>query len=603
MKKGYGHINSLRVTSNDSKLEEEKKIQNFIEKIAMEYFENRNMQAVNEYLEERTSWIGTGKNEFSRNLTEARLALEKESKEYSGAFHISKLKYKMVSLEYTGYVVYGIITAAPEDLLISKENIRFTAIIEETEQGPKLLHLHFSHGDSLQEEGQYFISSSALSDNKMLRLKLDAHHKELENLTKKIPGGVHQCENDPHLTLLSMSDGFLGLFGYTREEIHILFKDQFMNMIHPDDRKAILCRIDEQLKHGKDIELEYRVLCKNKEAIWILDKGRLLKDIDGKSSFYCILIEINDRKREQEALRLSLERHEVIMNQTTDIIFEWDIQKDTLIFSPNWEKKFGYHAIDKNICTQIPSSQNIHPEDIAAFIKIMKDAGSGVPYTETEFRIRNIKGRYLWCRIRATTQYNENKQPIKAIGVIIDIDAEKQENQALMEQAQRDSLTGLYNNKTITILIKKQLQKIKNKELGAILTIDIDHFKSINDTYGHLCGDKILSGIASILKKEIRSTDLAGRTGGDEFLVYLSGIRDKKDIQKKADNLLKAFRALSPKENTSPITCSIGAVVFKKGDNDYLKLYKYADLALYYQKNNGRDGVTLYSPELFEDKN
>lgn len=414
---------------------------------------------------------------------------------------------------------------------------------------------------------------------------------------KNIPGGMMRCANDSMLTLLAMSDGFFAMFGYTREDIRILFGDKFINMVHPGDRPVVLKKVRDQLSVGSELELEYRVLRKVGPPVWILDRGRLLDD-EGKKTFYGLLLEINERKKEQEELRLTLERHQVIMDQTTDIIFEWDIVQDTLSFSPNWRKKFGYEPIHKHISRLLPRSGNIHSEDMSAFLKIMKDTAAGIPYSEAEFRIGDSAGRYLWYKIRATAQYNDDHQPIKAVGVIIDIDVEKKHKQALLDQAQRDALTGLYNKAAVNKLVEQRMLEKSVPTNQALMIIDVDRFKDVNDIFGHLCGDSVLSDVAAILKGCIRSTDFAGRIGGDEFLVYLPEIPDEKTARLKANSIMNALHSLKPEKAALPITCSIGAAVCPRNSVDYLMLYKRADLALYRQKNSGRNGFFFYSPEL-----
>lgn len=434
-------------------------------------------------------------------------------------------------------------------------------------------------------------------DNKALRLALDATEQQLANLTQNIPGGAHQCAGDSELTLLSMSDGFLKMVGYTREEIGTLFQNKLINLVYPGDRGALMKSIGTQFKEEAEAELEYRVLRKYQEPIWVLDRCRKMTDEQGGLSYYCLLVDITKRKQEQEALRLSLERHKVIMDQAADIIFEWDIVNDTLIFSSNWRKKFGYDAIDSNISDRIPLSSNIHKEDMQAFLKIMHDTSKGLPYSETEFRIKNSKNRYFWCRIRATTQYDSDAHPIKAVGVIVDIDEEKRQKQKLLDQAQRDALTGLYNKTTLLTLAEQRMLNKGGPGYQTLMIIDVDHFKAVNDTYGHLAGDSVLSDIAAALRKGTRAADLVGRIGGDEFLVYLPEVTDETAARQKAAQLLEAFRHITPKPGTPPITCSIGAAFFPRGSIDYYALYKCADQALYQQKSNGRNGAAFFGSD------
>ncbi|MEG1359709.1 MAG: diguanylate cyclase [Clostridia bacterium] len=304
--------------------------------------------------------------------------------------------------------------------------------------------------------------------------------------------------------------------------------------------------------------------------------------------------EITNRKQEQEELRLRLEQHQIIMDQTTDILFEWDIRKDVLEFSSNWRKKFGYDAIASAISGRIPLSKNIHTEDMPAFIKIMKDTAAGVPYSEAEFRIKNSKGRYLWCHIRATAQFDSAGRAIKAVGVILDINEEKKEKQKLQKLAQRDSLTGIYNKAATNALVAHCMEDFDCTVLQALMMIDVDYFKSVNDTYGHMAGDNLLAAVAAQLKSNIRGGDVAGRIGGDEFLVYLPEVESEDAALRKAKALHTALDLLSPKPGAPHITVSIGMAVFPHGTVAFSDLYRYADEALYQRKDEGRDGVSVY---------
>lgn len=577
-------------------MDQKQEVSGFIHELMTQYFEKRNMQAVQSYLDNRTSWIGTGIGELSRNLQEAKTALHEEVVEYDGGFTIADSNFEYVALSDQYGIIYGTIKAIPEDSVLSEENIRLSAVIHWTEDGLKLMHIHFSHADLAQEKGTYFVKQTMRADNQSLRHELSLREIQLANLTKNIPGGAHQCANDANLTLISMSDGFLSMFGYNREEVETQFQGKFINMIYPEDRASMLKNMYAQLAKSDHMELEYRVLCKNGQPVWVLDKGRLIDKGDGDCCFYCLLMDITGRKHQEEELRLSLERHQVIMNQATDIIFEWNILTDDLSFSTNWVKKFGYKAIDHDVSKRIPFSENIHSDDIPSFMKLMKDTREGVPYSETEFRIRDNLGHFYWCRIRATVQYSSDGRPIKAVGVIVDIDEEKKQKKELIEQAQHDTLTGIYNKATMNALVQRRM-KTADQGNQALLIIDVDHFKSVNDTYGHLSGDSVLSNVATALKNSIRSSDLVGRIGGDEFMVYLPEISDEEAARQKAEHILTAVNSIFPDVNVPCITCSIGAVVTSNQlkNVNFETLYQRADRALYHRKNIGRGGVSFWN--------
>ncbi len=419
---------------------------------------------------------------------------------------------------------------------------------------------------------------------------------DLQTLTDNIPGGMHQCLADPYFTITTMSNSFLALFGYSREEIAGQFHNRFIEMIDPDDRPMVKKALRAQLSTGNTLELEYRVRRKDGTLLWVLDKGKLARLPDGTPTLYCVLLDVTQQRKEREELRLSLERHRIISDQTTDIIFEWNIPADTLSFSTNWRKKFGYDPIREKISSQIPLSKNIHSEDIDAFIKIMKDTASGVPYSEAEFRIRDTFGAFTWCRIRATTQYDENHQPVKAVGVILDIDQDKKQRQLLMEQALHDSLTGLLNKAAVKQQVETALNRSDMKS-GILFLLDLDDFKNVNDRYGHLCGDTLLADAAGELKRLFRSTDIVGRIGGDEFLIFLPDATDAA-AAKKAREIMSALSSVTIDGGRSRLSCSIGSASFPRDSRDFYSLYHCADLALYHVKYHGKGRHAAFLPHM-----
>lgn len=576
----------------------------FIKHLQTLYFEQRDLSALLSVLTDDTSWIGTGAQEFCRDLVSAQEALALEEQEYNGCFTIIMENWDVSCISETAFVVYGEIIVQPDDSELADVYNRISAVCIKTAEGMKLLHLHMSSPDADQEPGHFFVKRENSVRRETLRMRaensaneLKERNDELEALTENIPGGVHQCANDMDLTLLSMSSGFLNMFGYTREEISDYFQDKFIYMVHEEDRFNFVKAVCEQLTYSSNVEFEYRVQCKDGRIVWVLDRGRVIEDQECSETFFCMLLDITEQKAEMEELRLTLERHQIIMNQTTDIIFEWDITKDTLTFSSNWRKKFGYEAIKDSISEKIPLSENIHPNDMKLFMKIMMDAAAGVPYSETEFRIRDAFGNFRWHRIRATVQYDNQQRPIKAVGVILDIDADKKQNERLLEQVQRDPLTNLYNKLAVRDLVTKQINENTGDFYQALLIIDLDNFKGVNDTFGHLCGDSLLSDVASVLKSHFHVGDIVGRIGGDEFLVYLPKVAEKEEAAKKIQSLLASLGSLKPRHDASPISCSIGVAFFKQGVADYITLYKCADSALYQIKAQGKNNFAFYDSE------
>lgn len=227
---------------------------------------------------------------------------------------------------------------------------------------------------------------------------------------------------DEWFTVPEMSDGLAELLGYTKEEVEKKFKNRFIDIIYPGDREMVRHQVESQLRTGKTIEQEYRVIDRSGKIVWLLGKGKLIVDTDGNEYIYEAVLDITKSKEDQEELRLTLERHKIIMEQTNDIIFEWDILKDQVIYSSNWIKKFGYEPIKDNIRKKLSQVSHIHPQDCPLFLNFLDEFVKGVPYRETKIRLADGNGRYRWCRVRATAQFDPRGRALKVVGILNDAD-------------------------------------------------------------------------------------------------------------------------------------------------------------------------------------
>jgi len=167
-------------------------------------------------------------------------------------------------------------------------------------------------------------------------------------------------------------------------------------------------------------------------------------------------------------------------------------------------------------------------------------------------------------------------------------------NKNLYELAHYDELTGLANR----MLLNKTLEEIcstKNNGKSAILFIDIDNFKNINDSYGHLTGDYTLQKIANIIKSTIREHDTVARISGDEFVICISQIKDKEDVDIYVKRLLRAFESpLILKNRQLTISLSIGISIYPDDTQIKEKLIDFSDQAMYKVKRNGKNGFKFF---------
>lgn len=585
----------------------------FIYKLQQAYIEKREFAFLYSALDPDILWDCLGSCGRGAAAVEQILRNEQRKRElFSTTILSSEYQTQVISEEYC--LVYGEVRIRIDSE--QWENVEFSlwisALCMQCAGEIKLRQMHMSYMGP--HDPQWSYASFRETDDrerswflkKLVDLKsaeVEERDRDLQTLTENIPGGMFRCLYDEHLTIQQMSSGFLSMFGYTREEIRERFHDSFFLMIDPRDRQKALDDAKRQMAVGTSKELEYRVLCRDGSALWVLDKGQLIVSDAGQESFCCIVVDITKAQKAQEALKMSLERHQIIMNQTNDILFEWDIAANRLIISNNWEKKFGYKLKLDNEDGITSLAKRIVPEDRPTITEITRSIMNGKPYNEEEIRIMQGNGDGLWCRLRTTTQFDETGKPVKAVGVIVDIDDEKKRSQKLLEKAERDALTKLYNKGATQNLIGSYLDSCDATAINALMIIDVDNFKQVNDSQGHLFGDAVLTEIAEKIQKLFRTIDVIGRVGGDEFIVFLKGISTEEVAHQKADQIIAIFQEVlsGQKRQSCQLSCSIGIALYPYHGLTFQQLYQKADHALYRAKKQGKNQYVTYSQQLDKD--
>lgn len=410
---------------------------------------------------------------------------------------------------------------------------------------------------------------------------------------------VQQCMNDKWLTMPYASPGLLNLLGYDAEEVSERFGNHYVELIHPDDRERVLVKCSHDSRKGKFQEMEYRLVGKDGSVFWILEKSQLGMDAGGRERFYCVLIDITRSKATEEDLRSLIERYQIIIDQTTDVIFEWRSEDDRITFSPSWSRRFGYGTDETGIMGRRLYTRHMPEEDAAVFEDMLNRLRAGRRYDETDVRLMDSSGKYRWCRFRITVMLGQDDAIKRAVGLISDIDSEKKAFQELRSMAERDSLTQLYNKKVARKKIDDYVSAMSPDDSAAMFVIDVDDFKSINDRYGHTLGDTVLQKIAAELQGVFRSHDIVARIGGDEFLVFMTSVRDRQLIENRAARVNSILRSIItetiPDHNTS---CSIGLVLCPSGGRSFDELFIHGDLAMYAAKRAGKNGHMFYSSSM-----
>ncbi|MEM7300766.1 MAG: EAL domain-containing protein [Pseudomonadota bacterium] len=345
---------------------------------------------------------------------------------------------------------------------------------------------------------------------------------------------------------------------------------------------------------------------KTRERIWITENARLIRDKKGRPLFYQGSVrEVTDTVR-----RLEIEeRFTRFSEQVPGGLFQVKWGSDGTFTSPYLSQGVSelFGGLPEDV--QADSSclfRMIHPDDYSAYLKSAIDSARNQTTWHSEFRIVRRNGSKRWLSVNGTPEIEPDGSCIWH-GFVTDITERKRSEDKIANLAFYDPLTSLPNRRKLLEELEHTLAKSCVGEThGALLFLDLDNFKSLNDSKGHAVGDELLSAVAERLKESVREGDLVSRFGGDEFVIVLKDLGQKPDAaQRLAESLAERFRAAIDQPfalsgstfHTSP---SIGSVLFKGKEQSVDELLQQADSAMYVAKAQGRNTVRFYNAAMQE---
>lgn len=325
-------------------------------------------------------------------------------------------------------------------------------------------------------------------------------------------------------------------------------------------------------------------------------------------AFNLLLIALQQR---EQALEESEFRWKFAIEGTGDGLWDWDIPNNTVYFSKTWKTMLGYSEGD--ISNNLSEWERlVHPDDLHdTMIAVQEHLDGKTPAYINEHRLLCKNGSYKWILDRGlVVSRDEQGKPLRAIGTHTDITERKQMEDFIRQQALYDPLTKLPNRRLLVDRLGLAMSTSKRTgNHGALLFLDLDNFKPLNDTYGHEAGDLLLIEVANRIRRCLRETDTVVRMGGDEFVIVLAQLDIDKNISKRqAEMLAEKIRtelaktyALELKDENGKVfiiehhcTASIGVTLFIDERSFINDILKTADDAMYQAKNAGRNRVCFY---------
>jgi diguanylate cyclase (GGDEF)-like protein/PAS domain S-box-containing protein len=393
------------------------------------------------------------------------------------------------------------------------------------------------------------------------------------------------------------------IYGYGENEIAD-FSDELDRRTHPDD--LLQMRIDRQLHFDGLTPFysnEHRVRCKDGRWKWILTRGTVIqRDVHGAPlRFIGTHTDISERKRAEVALRESEERLRMALSATHQGLYDLNVQTGIAIVSPEYANMLGYqHATFHE--TNLALQERLHPDDkektVSAYHAYM---GGETEEYRVEFRQRKSNGEWLWIMsVGAVVEYDTDGEPLRMLGTHLDIDERKKSEALIWQQAYIDALTGLPNRRMFNDRLEHDMQKSRRTGLPlAVLFIDLDHFKVINDTLGHAIGDALLLDAAHRLQACVRDSDTVARMGGDEFTISLPELQGVEHVETIAENIIQTMSAPFTLDGEEIfLSASIGIALFPADASNPDDLLNHADQAMYAAKEAGRNRFSYFTSKL-----
>jgi len=423
----------------------------------------------------------------------------------------------------------------------------------------------------------------------------------LSGIMDNVADGIITLDED--LRIETMNQAALDLFGYEAGEA---IGQPFVTLIEERDwtrvamaLMACFRRSEDDRRRESRAEIQG---CRKNGDVFTMAFGVSQMRLGDRRTAICVVQDITQRKRAEQALRESEERLKLAVRATRSGVFDSNYVKNSFWWSPEFIEMLGFNSMEVKDASLL-LSELLHPDDKANVLAqidryLTGDLGDYLAL----YRLRHRDGSWVWIEARGQAIRDDQGKPIRFTGTMTDVSDRKRFEEQLMYVSTHDPLTGLPNRTLLQDRLQHAVAHAERKgTFVAVLLLDLDRFKLVNDSLGHQVGDKLLRAISQRLSSSIRAADTVGRLGADEFLVIAEDLPDPQFAARIAETILVGLsRPFGIDSQQMFITTSIGISLFPGDETDISALIRDADTAMHNAKASGGNGYRFFTPEMNE---
>lgn len=410
------------------------------------------------------------------------------------------------------------------------------------------------------------------------------------------------CIIDNNYRIVRVNQAYMDL---KKKESKDLIGEKCYEATRDKSRICDECIVRETFISADPAERENLITYDDGTRIWLsIHTSPIFDDAGNVSHVIEYIRDITARKLADEARRESEERYMLAARAANDGLWDWDMKSNEVYYSPRWKSMLGY---EEDEIRNNPSEwlDRIHSDDrMYVEREIAAHINGQIPSLKSEHRILHKDGTYRWILVRGLAVSDASASNYRMAGSITDITERKMTEEQLIFDALHDALTGLPNR----VLFMDRLahvvdrEKRKSKELFAVIFLDMDRFKVLNDSLGHAAGDKMLVAISKRLGESFRPGDTVARLGGDEFAILLEDLKDKDEALQISERVLKKLRKSFNLDGQEVFTtASLGITFSSMGYDNPENFLRDADIAMYQAKANGCNGYKVFDKGMYDN--